>query len=387
MARRGAARHRLPAGAEDLRRDLSRAWRSRPPATARSGTGRRASTASPSWRATAAICVERRRGLPGDPDDTHSRYLEASAHGVRGRLDLPAQRQSAAGAEVRLQARLVRAADRACREPDRAARAGAAGRRLQRRRHRRQGRHLQPRLVAQGRAAAAGKPRRLPRACSPRAGPTRSMRCTKASRSTPSGTTSATASRATPACASITCCSTRRRGSACRRPASTARCAAARSRATTPRRGWCSTETAKRRAIRHPTLPARLLRPVVVRVLRRRALALVNLAFVRAPNSRIRSAVRWPKFLVAMTARLVSVSDLRSSSLRPRRALGAIGWRSCSGRAWPSPLRGCGRGGPGRRCRTARRWRWRRRRRRRATAAGGTSTSWRSPDELRCRPV
>ena len=26
--------------------------------------------------------TERRRGLPGDPDDTHSRYLEASAHGV-----------------------------------------------------------------------------------------------------------------------------------------------------------------------------------------------------------------------------------------------------------------------------------------------------------------
>ncbi|MFL5333495.1 MAG: exodeoxyribonuclease III [Geminicoccaceae bacterium] len=26
--------------------------------------------------------VERRRGLPGDPDDTHSRYLEASAHGI-----------------------------------------------------------------------------------------------------------------------------------------------------------------------------------------------------------------------------------------------------------------------------------------------------------------
>ena len=36
----------------------------------------------PCWRATAAICVERRRGLPGDPDDTHSRYLEASAHGM-----------------------------------------------------------------------------------------------------------------------------------------------------------------------------------------------------------------------------------------------------------------------------------------------------------------
>ena len=26
--------------------------------------------------------TERRRGLPGDPDDTHSRYLEAAAHGV-----------------------------------------------------------------------------------------------------------------------------------------------------------------------------------------------------------------------------------------------------------------------------------------------------------------
>ena len=26
--------------------------------------------------------TERRRGLPGDPDDTHSRYLEASAHGM-----------------------------------------------------------------------------------------------------------------------------------------------------------------------------------------------------------------------------------------------------------------------------------------------------------------
>jgi exodeoxyribonuclease-3 len=26
--------------------------------------------------------VERRRGLPGDPDDTHSRYLEAAVHGI-----------------------------------------------------------------------------------------------------------------------------------------------------------------------------------------------------------------------------------------------------------------------------------------------------------------
>jgi len=34
--------------------------------------------------------VERRRGLPGDPDDTHSRYIEASAHGlIVGSIYLP----------------------------------------------------------------------------------------------------------------------------------------------------------------------------------------------------------------------------------------------------------------------------------------------------------
>jgi exodeoxyribonuclease-3 len=34
--------------------------------------------------------VERRRGLPGDPDDTHSRYIEAEAHGlIVGSIYLP----------------------------------------------------------------------------------------------------------------------------------------------------------------------------------------------------------------------------------------------------------------------------------------------------------
>lgn len=34
--------------------------------------------------------IETRRGLPGDPDDTHSRYLEADAHGLRvGCIYLP----------------------------------------------------------------------------------------------------------------------------------------------------------------------------------------------------------------------------------------------------------------------------------------------------------
>ena len=40
-----------------------------------------------SWNGVAVLAkgdevVERRRGLPGDPDDTHSRYIEASAHGI-----------------------------------------------------------------------------------------------------------------------------------------------------------------------------------------------------------------------------------------------------------------------------------------------------------------
>ena len=34
--------------------------------------------------------IERRRGLPGDPDDTHSRYIEANAHGmIVGSIYLP----------------------------------------------------------------------------------------------------------------------------------------------------------------------------------------------------------------------------------------------------------------------------------------------------------
>ena len=56
---------------------------------ARSGTARRAGTASPSWRA-ARSRIETRRGLPGDPDDSHSRYIEAAVDGVLvGCLYLP----------------------------------------------------------------------------------------------------------------------------------------------------------------------------------------------------------------------------------------------------------------------------------------------------------
>ena len=107
-----AARRRLPAGAEGAAGEVPRDAICRRPATTRSGTGRRAGTASPSSRA-AASPIETRRGLPGDPDDTHSRYIEAAVGGVVDRLPVPAQRQSGARPEVRLQAPLVRAADRA----------------------------------------------------------------------------------------------------------------------------------------------------------------------------------------------------------------------------------------------------------------------------------
>ena len=142
----------------------------------------------------------------------HAQPLPRGLGARRGRrLDLPAQRQSAAGAEVRLQARLVRAPDRACREPDRPAPSRCSWSATTtsspptaRATSTTPPRGARTRCCSRRAATPTG-------ACSRRAGPTRSTRCTKASRSTPSGTTSATASRATPACASITCCSTRRR--------------------------------------------------------------------------------------------------------------------------------------------------------------------------------
>ena len=60
-----------------------------------------------SWNGVAILArgcdpVETHRGLPGDPEDLHSRYIEAAVAGIIDRLPVPAQRQSAAGAEVRL---------------------------------------------------------------------------------------------------------------------------------------------------------------------------------------------------------------------------------------------------------------------------------------------
>ena len=75
MARGIEARRRLPAGAEDLGRDLPRRRH-------RDAGYRAIWHGQKGFNGVAILArgdelVERRRGLPGDPDDTHSRYIEA----------------------------------------------------------------------------------------------------------------------------------------------------------------------------------------------------------------------------------------------------------------------------------------------------------------------
>ena len=100
-----------------------------------------------------------RRALPGDAGDTQARYLEAAIGGILfASIYLP-NGNPAARAEVRLQARLVRAPDRPRRVAAGERPSGGAGRRLQRRADRR--RHLPDHLVPRQRAAAAGAARGL----------------------------------------------------------------------------------------------------------------------------------------------------------------------------------------------------------------------------------
>jgi exonuclease III len=90
-----------------------------------------------SWNGVAILArgaepMETRRGLPGDPDDTHSRYIEA-AIGAHGRwMSLSAERQSRAWPEIQLQAALVREADDLRQSSFGERRSGRFGRRLQR---------------------------------------------------------------------------------------------------------------------------------------------------------------------------------------------------------------------------------------------------------------
>ena len=152
---------------------------------------------------------ERCRGLPGDPDDTHSRYLEASAHGVVvASIYLPnGNPQPGPKFDYKLAwfARLAEHAKsligsdqtvilRATTTSSPPTRSTTSIRRARTRTTR----------------CCSRRPARPTASCSRKAGPTRSTPCTPARRSTPTGTTSGTASRATPACASTICCSTPR---------------------------------------------------------------------------------------------------------------------------------------------------------------------------------
>ena len=169
------------------RRIASRSPTSKRPAMAPSGTGRRASTASPSSPAATAPAL-RQVGLPGDPDDTHSRYIEAEVDGVIVASHLSAQRQSGRDREIRLQAALDGAARRAM--PRELARRGAAGRARRRlQRHPRRPRHLLAPSDGAMTRCSSPKARRRSARSSTRAGP---MRCAPSTRprrgSTPSGT-------------------------------------------------------------------------------------------------------------------------------------------------------------------------------------------------------
>ncbi len=155
MAARVGAGCGLPAGAEERRTPAFPRRPSGMPATGRSGgdsgpgTALRSSHGAerPSWRATSCPAIRRTR---------QSRYIEAAVSGMLiACLYLP-NGNPAARTQVRLQARLVRAADRACGRAVRDRRAGGARRRLQRRADR--SGHLPDQIVGPGRAAPARKP-------------------------------------------------------------------------------------------------------------------------------------------------------------------------------------------------------------------------------------
>ena len=134
--------------------------------------------------------IETRRGLPGDPEDAHSRYIEAAVNGLLvGCLYLP-NGNPAPGPKfdykLRWFERLAAHARRAAGD----GRAGGPRRRLQR--HADRARRLQAGALGRRCAVPAGGARRLSRAASHRAGPTLCARFIRTSASTPSGTTSGT---------------------------------------------------------------------------------------------------------------------------------------------------------------------------------------------------
>uniref|UniRef100_UPI0030BA28FA endonuclease/exonuclease/phosphatase family protein n=1 Tax=Neoroseomonas terrae TaxID=424799 RepID=UPI0030BA28FA len=99
--------------------ELKADQRSFPQATLRSEGYEAVWVGQSSWNGVAILARGRepvltRTALPGDPSDHQARYVEAAVNGVLI-ATLPAQRQSAAGAKVRLQAGVVQAPVCACR--------------------------------------------------------------------------------------------------------------------------------------------------------------------------------------------------------------------------------------------------------------------------------
>ena len=201
---RGQAGRRLPAGAEVDGRATFRTT-----AIEKAGYGA-VWRGQKSWNGVAILArgcepVVTRTELPGDPADTQSRYIEAAVNGVLIGCALCAERQSAARPEIRLQARVDRAARR------------ARGRALRGRTCR----SCSPATTTSCRPTATStrpSPTRRTRCVQPesrarcsgsfssRAGPTPSARCIPTRRCTRSGTTCGTAGRATPGCGSTICC-------------------------------------------------------------------------------------------------------------------------------------------------------------------------------------
>ena len=113
------------------------------------------------------------------------------------------------------------------------------------------------RAMAQRRADAAGKPRRLPPHPQPRLHRRDPRPLSRRRRSTPSGTIPPAAGSATPASASTICCSRRRPPTGCSMPASTRNIAAARKPATTRRPGSVSKAEALGRGSLHDLIAGR----------------------------------------------------------------------------------------------------------------------------------
>jgi exodeoxyribonuclease III len=187
-----------------------------------------------SWNGVAILAraqpVEVRRALPGDPGDTQSRYLEAAIDGVIvGCLYLPnGNPQPGPKFEYKLAwfERLIAHAATLVDSGHPVVLCGdynvvPTDADIYNPRSWRKDALLQPQT----------------RACWRRAGPMPSATCTRRSRSTPSGTTSASTGSAMRACASTTCCSIRRWHRPCGARAWTPGSAARRRRATMHRRG------------------------------------------------------------------------------------------------------------------------------------------------------